>query len=150
MISYEEARQFVLQDLRALPAKEIELNDALGLVTAGTVRAREPSPRFANSAMDGFALRAQDTADSARSLVIVDTIFAGDQATLTVKSGEAARIMTGAPLPDGADSVCMREEATVDPEGKTVLIQRTVQPGSSCASSARTSRWAKNSSASAA
>jgi len=99
MISYEEARQFVLQDLRALPAKEIELNDALGLVTAGTVRAREPSPRFANSAMDGFALRAQDTADSARSLVIVDTIFAGDQATLTVKSGEAARIMTGAPLP---------------------------------------------------
>ena len=129
MISYEEARQFVLQDLRALPAKEIELNDALGLVTAGTVRAREPSPRFANSAMDGFALRAQDTADSARSLVIVDTIFAGDQATLTVKSGEAARIMTGAPLPDGADSVCMREEATVDPEGKTVLIQRTVQPG---------------------
>jgi len=50
--------------------------------------------------------------------VIVDTIFAGDQATLTVKSGEAARIMTGAPLPDGADSVCMREEATVDPKAR--------------------------------
>jgi molybdenum cofactor synthesis domain-containing protein len=129
MISYEEAREFVLKDLQPLAPTEIELNDALGLVTAGVVRAREPSPRFANSSMDGFALRAEDTANGEVRLEIVDTIFAGDVATTAVKPGEAARIMTGAPLPDGADCVCMREEATVDEDGKTVLIQRTVQHG---------------------
>jgi molybdenum cofactor synthesis domain-containing protein len=129
MISYEEAREFVLKDLRPLTPTEIELKDALGLVTAGAARAREPSPRFANSSMDGFALRAEDTAKGDVRLEIVDTIFAGDVATTAVKTGEAARIMTGAPLPDGADSVCMREEASVDAEGKIVLIQRTVKRG---------------------
>jgi len=129
MISYEEAREFVLKDLRPLAPKEVELKDALGLVIAGVVRAREPSPRFANSSMDGFALRAADTANGEVRLKIVDTIFAGDVAATAVKTGEAARIMTGAPLPDGADSVCMREETTVDEDGKTVLIQRTVQHG---------------------
>jgi molybdenum cofactor synthesis domain-containing protein len=129
VISYEEARQFVLRDLHPLAPVEIEISDALGLVTADTVTAREPSPRFANSAMDGFALRAEDTTEGAINLEIVDTIFAGDRANSTVNSGEAARIMTGAPLPDGADSVCMREEATVDADGRTVLIQRTVQFG---------------------
>ncbi|HEY5111768.1 MAG TPA: gephyrin-like molybdotransferase Glp [Acidimicrobiales bacterium] len=129
MISYDEARRFVLANLKPLAPKEIELNDALGLVAARIVSAREPSPRFANSSMDGFALRANDAAGGEVRLKIVDTIFAGDVATRPLKSGEAARIMTGAPIPEGADSVCMREEATVDPAGVTVLIQRTVTPG---------------------
>src|ERR1700688_4749021 len=107
MISYEEARKFVLQDLRPLARKNIELRDALGLVTAGVVLAREPSPRFANSSMDGFALRAEDTRDGEVDLEIVDKIFAGDVGATRVHTGQAARIMTGAPLPDGADSVCM-------------------------------------------
>ena len=129
MISYDEARRVVLQDLDPLAPQEVGLSDALGLVTAASVLAREPSPRFANSSMDGFALRAADTADGGVRLEILDTIFAGDDVTTSVKSGTAARIMTGAPLPDGADSVCMREEATVDLEGKTVLIQRAVERG---------------------
>jgi molybdenum cofactor synthesis domain-containing protein len=129
MISYEEARQFVLQNLSPLTPKEIEVKDVLGLVIAEVVHAREPSPRFANSAMDGFALRAEDTAAGEARLKIVDTVFAGDLATTKVQSGEAARIMTGAPLPDGADSICMREEATVDADGLNVLIQRSVQRG---------------------
>ncbi|HUZ40571.1 MAG TPA: gephyrin-like molybdotransferase Glp [Acidimicrobiales bacterium] len=129
MISYEEARKFVLQNLSPLTPKEIEVKDALGVVVAEVVHAREPSPRFANSAMDGFALRAEDTTDGGVRLKIVDTIFAGDLATTKVRSGEAARIMTGAPLPDGADSICMREEAAVDADGLHVLIHRTAQHG---------------------
>jgi molybdopterin molybdotransferase len=129
MISYEEARHFVLKNLSPIPPKEIDVKDVLGLVIAEVVRAREPSPRFANSAMDGFALRAEDTAAGEARLKIVDTIFAGDLATTKVRSGEAARIMTGAPLPDGADGICMREEATVDADGLTVLIQRVVHQG---------------------
>ena len=129
MISHEEARQYVLRDLRPLVPRDVELKDALGLVTAKTVHAREPSPRFANSAMDGFAIRAEDTTGGPARLAIVDTILAGDHVTTTVKPGEAARIMTGALMPDGADSVCIREEATVDAEGTTVLIQRAVQHG---------------------
>jgi molybdenum cofactor synthesis domain-containing protein len=129
MISLDEARQFVLRDLRPLEPKEIGLDDALGLVTARIVTAREPSPRFANSSMDGFALRAEDTANGGVRLKIVDTIFAGDVAARVIQPGEAARIMTGAPLPDGADSVCMREEATVDADGTNVLIQRAANYG---------------------
>ena len=129
MISHEEARQYVLRDLRPLVPRDVELKDALGLVTAKTVHAREPSPRFANSAMDGFASRGEDTTGGPARLAIVDTILAGDHVTTTVKPGEAARIMTGALMPDGADSVCIREEATVDAEGTTVLIQRAVQHG---------------------
>jgi molybdopterin molybdotransferase len=129
MISYEEARRVVLDDLSPLAPDEITLDDSLGMVIAEVIRAREPSPRFANSAMDGFALRAVDTVHGEVRLKIVDTIFAGDIVTTPVHSGEAARIMTGAPLPDGADSICMREEATVDTEGRDVLIHRTVQHG---------------------
>jgi molybdenum cofactor synthesis domain-containing protein len=126
MIPYEEARHLVLKDLAPLVPRDFAIEDALGLVMARAVRAREASPRFANSAMDGFALRAEDTANGEVRLRIAGTIFAGDVATTTLHAGEAIRIMTGAPLPDGADGVCMREEATVD--GDTVLIQRAIEP----------------------
>ncbi len=129
MISVEEARGFVLKDLRPLPGTQVELKNALGLVTAEAVRAREPSPRFANSSMDGFAVRSEDTAIGPTHLRLVDSIFAGDQSSIVVGEGEAARIMTGAPLPAGADSVCMREEATVDADGATVLIGRAIAYG---------------------
>jgi molybdopterin molybdotransferase len=129
MISFEEARAFVLKDLRPLAPTQVPLTNALGLVIADVVRAREPSPRFANSSMDGFAVRSMDTGSGSTHLAIVESIFAGEQSTVVVREGEAARIMTGAPLPQGADSVCMREEATVDAEGKTVLIGRTIQHG---------------------
>src|ERR1039458_8213261 len=61
MISLAEARQFVLRDLSPLAPVPLTLDEALGCVAAEVVTAREPSPRFANSSMDGFALRALDT-----------------------------------------------------------------------------------------
>src|ERR1039458_4627986 len=129
MISLAEARQFVLQDLSPLAPVQLTLDEALGCVAAEVVTAREPSPRFANSSMDGCALRALDTEGGSVRLRITDSIFAGDLATTHVSEGEAVRIMTGAPIPEGADSVCRREEATVDPDGTTVLIHRAVLLG---------------------
>lgn len=129
MISLGEARQFVLRGLNPLAPTQLSLEDALGCVAAEVVTAREPSPRFANSAMDGFALRAVDTEGGSVRLRITDAIFAGGFASTHVGQGEAMRIMTGAPMPEGADSVTMREEATVDSDGSTVLIQRAARPG---------------------
>jgi molybdopterin molybdotransferase len=129
VISIDEARFYVLRDLTPLEPQELELSNALGCVAASIVIAIEPSPRFANSSMDGFALRAEDTLGGMTRLKITDSIFAGDVGDLQLGSGEAMRIMTGAPIPPGADSVCIREEATVDDDGTTVIIQREVAVG---------------------
>ena len=131
MISLDDARRFVLQDLSPLPARELDLADALGCVAGGEVVAREASPRFENSSMDGFALRAIDTRGGGRRLRVTSSIFAGDTPSTSVGEGEAARIMTGAPLPVGADSVCLREATILDPDGQSVVIEREVDLGES-------------------
>jgi molybdopterin molybdotransferase len=131
MLPLHEARQYVLSDLVPLPRVVLALDDALGCVAAEPVTAREPSPRFENSSMDGFALRAIDTVGGSKNLLVTSSIFAGDHSDVTVGNGEAMRIMTGAPLPTGADSVCMREEATLNPEGTSVLITREIHHGES-------------------
>ena len=131
MIGVDEARTFVLSRLSPLPPIDCAIDDALDRVAAATVRAREATPRFDNSAMDGFALRAGDTASGATRLRIVDAVFAGATSSRTVGKGEASRIMTGAPLPPGADSVCQREDTLVEPDGHHVLIQRVVREGES-------------------
>jgi len=129
MISLDEAQSFVLRDITPLAPHDLELSDALGCVAAEAVTAREPSPRFENSSMDGFALRAIDTRGGSRRLRVTGAIFAGDLPSVTLGDGEAARIMTGAPLPAGADSVCLREATVLDPDGATVLIEREVSLG---------------------
>lgn len=129
MISLDEARRFVLADINPLASREIELADALGCVAAEEVTAREPSPRFDNSSMDGFAQRAIDTRGGSRRLRVISSIFAGDKPSALLGEGEAARIMTGAPVPDGADSVCLREATVLDPDGTTVVIEREVNLG---------------------
>jgi molybdopterin molybdotransferase len=129
MISLEEAQRFVLEDLSPLDPADLPLGSAVGCVAAEDVVAREPSPRFENSSMDGFALRAHDTLGGAQRLRVTGAIFAGDSPTVSVAEGEAARIMTGAPLPAGADSVCLREATVLDSDGTTVLIEREVRLG---------------------
>ncbi len=129
MIQLEEAQEFVLAAVAPLEPEEVVLEEALGCVAATAVVAREPSPRFANSSMDGFAVRSSDTSSGSVRLRIVASIFAGDMAAAQLSEGEAMRIMTGAPVPKGADSVCMREEATVDDHTQTVLLHRTVNAG---------------------
>ncbi len=127
MITLEGAQGIVLSAIDVLAPAPCAVADARGCVLAAPVFATEAVPGFANSAMDGFALRASDTAPGGARLRIVDTVRAGDVSSLTLAPGHAMRIMTGAPLPAGADCVCMIEETTS--EGEFVAIARALSPG---------------------
>lgn len=110
MITVAEARQFVLSSCHKLSPAPANVRDALGLVLAEAVRSEVPVPPFANSSMDGYALRSSDVRDSPARLRVVAEIMAGDDpGAIVVGEGEAVRIMTGAALPAGADAVCMVE-----------------------------------------
>ncbi len=113
MIALEEAQAKVNRELRVLVPVDVPLADSLGMVLAETVAASEDIPPFANTAMDGFAIRAADTAGASKqspvTLPVVGTIAAGSVAPRALGQGEAMRIMTGAPLPDGADAIIMVE-----------------------------------------
>jgi molybdopterin molybdotransferase len=129
LVPLEEARRRVLAACRRLPPCELAVLDALGLVLAETVRSPEPVPAFANSAMDGYALRAADVQEAPAELRVVGVVMAGDApAKLEVGPGEAARIMTGAPIPPGADSVVMVEHTSAS-DG-LVTVMEAVPPGS--------------------
>ena len=122
MIPLAEARSMVLGSVFPLEPVTLPLAEALGCVTGGAVVAREALPLFANSAMDGFAVRAADTAGAPVTLRVVATALAGS-APSELRSGEAVRIMTGAPMPLGADAVCMVERSSGGPtEGEICLL----------------------------
>jgi len=114
MLGVDEARDRVLAAFGPLPAVRLPIGDALGLVLAADVFAGGDLPPFANAAMDGFAVRAADTADASSdspiALRVVGQAAAGYQPEQTVEAGEAVRIMTGAPVPAGADAVVRFEE----------------------------------------
>ncbi|MEO6463268.1 MAG: molybdopterin molybdenumtransferase MoeA, partial [Candidatus Eisenbacteria bacterium] len=101
-LSFDEARNTILDAARrhVLPTECVDLDESLGRTLREDIVADEPNPRFDNSAMDGFAVRAADVASAAPSapvlLAVVETIGAGRVATHGVGAGEAIRIMTGA------------------------------------------------------
>src|SRR5207253_10606608 len=104
VISVEEALSRLLAPLERLPIEQISIVDGLGRVLAEDLAARRTQPPFAISAMDGYAVRAADLGRIPVSLRIVAEIPAGAGFGGTLGPGEAARIFTGAPLPDGADT----------------------------------------------
>ncbi len=114
MISVEEALDKVLGYVVVLEAEETPLLDALGQVLAEDVSSDIDVPPLDNSAMDGYAVRSADTAgaspESPRLLRVVDTVAAGSVSEREVETGTAIRIMTGAPVPRGADSVVRFED----------------------------------------
>jgi molybdopterin molybdotransferase len=113
-VTVAEASERILADIRALPAERVPLRQALGRVLAADVTAPVSLPPWDNSSMDGYAVRAADLADARPDaptmLRVVGTIAAGGAAERAVGPGEAVRIMTGAPLPPGADSVVRVED----------------------------------------
>ena len=113
MISYEQVQAAILDAVVPFEPVDCALEDALGLVLAVDVAANEPVPPFANTAMDGYAVRAADTvgasADAPVRLRVVGELPAGHAPTVAVGPGEAIRIMTGAPMPDGADAIVIVE-----------------------------------------
>ena len=127
MISLEEARSYVMGSCARQAPVSTKVNEALGLVTAVDVIAEESLPPFANTAMDGFAVRSSDLSEVPTQLRIVETIAAGHNPLQVVGQGEASRIMTGAPVPDGADAIVMVEKTTVD--GDIVTVEIAVDPG---------------------
>jgi molybdopterin molybdotransferase len=129
VIPLNEAQNFVLGLCQPLPSVELPLDEVLGCVLAQTVVATEQVPRFANSSMDGYALRAADTDAAPVTLSVVGSIMAGHVLDRDVGPGEAVRIMTGAPVPSGADAVCMIEEAEAARDGTQVVIRRRLRPG---------------------
>jgi molybdenum cofactor synthesis domain-containing protein len=127
MIPLEDARNLVLAACPARPPAVVARHDALGCVLAETVRAREDVPPFANTSVDGYAVRAADVATSPSRLAVVGELPAGRAPDHAVGPGEAIRIMTGAPIPEGADAVVMVEDTERD--GDHVIIRSTVGPG---------------------
>src|SRR5947199_1237862 len=114
MISVEEALARLLAPLVALPPEQVSVADAVGRVLAEDGAARRTQPPFAVSAMDGYAVRADDVAKVPASLRIVAEIPAGAGFGGTIGAGEAARIFTGAPLPAGADAIVIQEDTERD------------------------------------
>ncbi|MBU6216546.1 MAG: molybdopterin molybdotransferase MoeA [Acidobacteria bacterium] len=129
MIPLEEALEHIRARVRPLGAERVPLAAALRCVLAEDVEAAWPVPPFDNSAVDGFAVAAPDTGPGPVELRIVGTVAAGDPGDLPVEPGTAVRITTGAPLPPGAASVAMVEDAVVDASGTTVRLDRPPPEG---------------------
>ncbi len=128
MVTVEAARSSVLSSCRPLDAVQVPLADAIGLVTATAIISGEAVPSFANSSMDGYALRAADVGAGPARLRVVGELMAGDDpGAMVIRDGEAVRIMTGAALPDGADAVCMVERTRA--EDGWVVIEEAVAEG---------------------
>ncbi|MGH9169725.1 MAG: gephyrin-like molybdotransferase Glp, partial [Acidimicrobiales bacterium] len=104
-----DAQQLALARSYPLPPLRIGIDEALGLVVAEDVVAAESVPPFANSAMDGYAVRAEDCQHAGAELDVVGVIPAGAGRDLAVGPGQAAQIMTGAPVPSGANAIAIVE-----------------------------------------
>jgi molybdopterin molybdotransferase len=135
MLSVHEARERILSQFSRLETTQCPLEGAVGRVLAETVRAETDLPAFDNSSVDGFAVRAVDVAAAPIVLTVVGDIPAGKRPDFRLETGQAARIMTGAKLPAGADAVAMVEDtdfghqAAGTPAPLRVLVQKTVRPG---------------------
>ena len=127
-LSVSAAQAIVLQRAASLGVERVKLEESLGRVLAEDVRANRDQPPYDVSAMDGFALRSADLASPPTPLSVVEDIKAGDKPTQTLGAGQCARIMTGAPVPPGADAVIRVEDTQESPDGR-VEILRSVAPG---------------------
>lgn len=111
MIAVDDARQAVLDLCPVLGTELTSCENMAGRVLAQDVVASESVPPFANSAVDGYAVRAIDVAEVPCDLRVIGTLAAGAASSLTLGAGDAVRIMTGAPIPSGADAVVMVEDS---------------------------------------
>jgi molybdopterin molybdotransferase len=131
MLSVAEASASILADIRPLAIERLPLLDALGRVLAGPVIAPLTLPPWDNSAMDGYAVRASDvasvTSSSPAVLTVVESVAAGAFPSREVTAGTAIRIMTGAPIPDGADTVIRVEDTDGGLEHVVVRNARDAQ-----------------------
>ncbi|MCC7262492.1 MAG: molybdopterin molybdotransferase MoeA [Candidatus Latescibacteria bacterium] len=130
LLSPEQAQQLVLQDIPVLGVERVPLFDALGRVLAEGIAARHDNPPQDNSAMDGYALRHADIAGASAGqpvlLEVVEDIPAGYVPRKSVGPGQASRIMTGALVPEGADTVVRVEDTRAEGKKAAVLVPPAV------------------------
>ncbi len=127
MIDHESARKAVFETARPVGTEEVPLDEAFGRVLAGDIVSPRALPPFDNSAMDGYAVRCPDTASGTTSLRLAGEAPAGTVLTGPVAPGTAVKIMTGAPVPPGADAVIPREDVREGPA--EIIVSRPVAPG---------------------
>ena len=127
MLSIEEALEKIRSGIRPLPTEEIFVSDALGRVLAEDVIATVSHPPQAVSAMDGYAVRAEDVASVPVTLKQIGEAAAGHKFEGEVRPGECARIFTGGGLPKGADSIVIQEDT--DADGSSITIKEAAKPG---------------------
>jgi molybdopterin molybdotransferase len=131
MISVEEALDKILSHTQSLGFEKVSLLESLGRVTGEDVNARRDIPPLDNSGMDGYAVRAIDiekaSTDFPARLQVIEDLPAGFVSQKTLRQGQAIRIMTGAPIPKGADAVVPVEET--QKEGFRVLMFRAIALG---------------------
>jgi molybdopterin molybdotransferase len=127
LLPVEEALRRVLEGVVSLSADTVAIAAAHGRTLAADVAATRTQPPWANSAMDGYAVRAADVAEPGSRLRLIGSSAAGHSFSGRIGPGETVRIFTGAPIPDGADSVLIQEDATAD--GPSITATRAVKPG---------------------
>ena len=128
MLSVEEARAYLLERARPIEENErIAVDEVLGRIVATDVTAPIDVPGHANSAMDGYAVRAADIPDLGETTLRVTQRIAAGKVGSALASGEAARIFTGAPIPEGADAIAIQEDCRRD--GATVVVPGPLAPG---------------------
>jgi molybdopterin molybdotransferase len=130
MLSVSDAQSIVLQQVAPRPPRAVPLAaDALGLVLAEDVTSDLDLPPYDKALMDGYAVRSADLPDGRGTLTVVEEITAGQTPRRALGPGEAARIMTGAPVPPGADAVVKVEQTRTLGEGRVAVDDRPPQPG---------------------
>jgi molybdopterin molybdotransferase len=129
LLSVTEAQQCVLEHVRPLAVRTLPLPSVLGLVLAENVVSDIDSPPYSKAMMDGYAVRSADLLDGRATLDVIQEITAGRVPTLPVGPGQAARIMTGAPVPDGADGVVMVERSHLLEDGRVRIEDKPVRAG---------------------
>src|SRR6185369_6142451 len=127
MLSVGEAHARVIAAFSPLPAEVVSIADAAGRVAAAAPKARLTQPSADLSAMDGYAVRAEDVPAAPATLTLVGEAPAGGSYDHALKPGEAVRIFTGGPLPMGADSIVIQEDTKAD--GKKITVLEAPTPG---------------------
>ena len=128
MLTVEQAREYLLQRTRGIEENErIAVEDALGRIVAADVVAPIDVPGHANSAMDGYAVRAADIPNVGEATLRVTQRIAAGEIGSVLAAGESARIFTGAPIPEGADAIAIQEDCRRD--GALVVVPGPLAPG---------------------
>lgn len=120
-MQHDRALEIALANPLAKKVETIPFDHANGRVLATSLTSHVDDPRFDNSAMDGFAVRASDCKEKPSTLIIVGISQAGGEQPPAIGPGQACKIMTGAPLPKGADAIVMVEDTKIDQDRVTIL-----------------------------